>query len=54
MPTVTERHIGVCGIFSTPVLYIIMDTVDLVGATVLICAIGVGFGYYVAKIFFGL
>lgn len=31
-----------------------MDTVDIVGATILIFAIGAGFGYYAVRIFFGV
>jgi hypothetical protein len=31
-----------------------MDTVDVVGAGIIIFAIGAGFGYYAARILFGL
>lgn len=31
-----------------------MSTVDIVGANILIFAIGAGFGYYAARIFFGV
>jgi hypothetical protein len=30
-----------------------MDTIDLVGATLFIFAIGVGIGFYSARIYFG-
>lgn len=30
-----------------------MDTVDIIGGTILAFAIGAGFGYYAARIFFG-
>lgn len=31
-----------------------MHKADFIGATIIIFAIGVGFGYYLAKIFFNL
>jgi hypothetical protein len=31
-----------------------MDTTDLSGGAILIFAIGAGFGYYAARIFFGV
>jgi len=31
-----------------------MDTTDIVGLVILIYAVGAGFGYYSAKILFGL
>ncbi len=31
-----------------------MDTIDIVGGVIFIFAIGVGLGYYTAKVFFGV
>ncbi len=31
----------------------IMDSTDIIGATMLTFALGAGFGYYLASIFFG-
>lgn len=31
-----------------------MDTIDIVGGVILVFAIGAGFGYYIARVFFGM